>query len=321
MSSPSPQPGPARSAQPEFAVRGAVDLSALNRPQAPPPGEPGGAPEAGGFVVDVSEANFEQLVRDSSTYPVVMLIWIPTDQANAELGVTLGRLADEYGGRFLLGRVDAQAYPQVAAAFQVQGVPTVVAVLQGQPLPLFQGAAEEQQIRGVLDQVLAAAEQNGVNGRVPGAAPAADAVEAEQELPPLPPLHQEAYDAIERDDLDAAVAAYEKALRQDPKDSDATAGLAQVRLMQRTRDADLAAARKAAADAPSDVDAALAVADLDMLGGKVDDAFARLLDLLPGADADDKEKLRVRLLELFELAGTGDPRVSKARKRLAISLY
>ncbi|MGI5187889.1 tetratricopeptide repeat protein [Promicromonospora sp. CA-289599] len=320
MSSPSPQPGPARSAQPEFAVRGAVDLSALNRPQAPPPGEPGGAPVAGGFVVDVSEANFEQLVRDSSTYPVVMLIWIPTDQANAELGVTLGRLADEYGGRFLLGRVDAQAYPQVAAAFQVQGVPTVVAVLQGQPLPLFQGAAEEQQIRGVLDQVLAAAEQNGVNGRVPGAAPAADAVEAE-ELPPLPPLHQEAYDAIERDDLDAAVAAYEKALRQDPKDSDATAGLAQVHLMQRTRDADLAAARKAAADAPSDVDAALAVADLDMLGGKVDDAFARLLDLLPGADADDKEKLRVRLLELFELAGTGDPRVSKARKRLAISLY
>lgn len=321
MSSPSPQPGPARSAQPEFAVRGAVDLSALNRPQAPPPGEPGGAPEAGGFVVDVSEANFEQLVRDSSTYPVVMLIWIPTDQANAELGVTLGRLADEYGGRFLLGRVDAQAYPQVAAAFQVQGVPTVVAVLQGQPLPLFQGAAEEQQIRGVLDQVLAAAEQNGVNGRVPGAAPAADAVEAEEQLPPLPPLHQEAYDAIERDDLDAAVAAYEKALRQDPKDSDATAGLAQVRLMQRTRDADLAAARKAAADAPSDIEAALAVADLDMLGGKVDDAFARLLDLLPGADADDKEKLRVRLLELFELAGTGDPRVSKARKRLAISLY
>ncbi|MEV0953183.1 tetratricopeptide repeat protein [Promicromonospora sp. NPDC050249] len=320
MSSPSPQPGPARSAQPEFAVRGAVDLSALNRPQAPPPGEPGGAPEAGGFVVDVSEANFEQLVRDSSTYPVVMLIWIPTDQANAELGVTLGRLADEYGGRFLLGRVDAQTYPQVAAAFQVQGVPTVVAVLQGQPLPLFQGAAEEQQIRGVLDQVLAAAEQNGVNGRAPGAAPAADEVETEQ-LPPLPPLHQEAYDAIERDDLDAAVAAYEKALRQDPKDSDATAGLAQVRLMQRTRDADLAAARKAAADAPADVEAALAVADLDMLGGKVDDAFARLLDLLPGADADDKEKLRVRLLELFELAGTGDPRVSKARKRLAISLY
>ncbi|MEV0892717.1 tetratricopeptide repeat protein [Promicromonospora sp. NPDC050262] len=320
MSSTSPQPGPARSAQPEFAVRGAVDLSALNRPQAPPPGEPGGAPEAGGFVVDVSEANFEQLVRDSATYPVVILLWIPTDQANAELGATLGRLAQEYGGRFLLGRVDAQASPQVAAAFQVQGVPTVVAVLQGQPLPLFQGAADEQQIRGVLDQVLAAAEQNGVTGRAPGGAPATDEPAPEVE-PPLPPLHQEAYDAIERDDLEGAAAAYEKALRQDPKDSDATAGLAQVHLMQRTHDADLTAVRQAAAAAPSDVDAALAVADMDMLGGKVDDAFARLLELLPEADADGKEKIRVRLLELFEIAGTTDPRVSKARKRLAISLY
>jgi putative thioredoxin len=320
MSSTTPQPGPARSAQPEFAVRGAVDLSALNRPKAPPPGEPGGAPEAGGFVVDVSEANFEQLIRDSSTYPVVILLWIPTDQANAELGVTLGRLAQEYGGRFLLGRVDAQASPQVAAAFQVQGVPTVVAVLQGQPLPLFQGAADEQQIRGVLDQVLAAAEQNGVKGRAPGAAPVSEEPEPEVE-PPLPPLHQEAYDAIERDDLEGAAAAYAKALRQDPRDADATAGLAQVHLMQRTHDADLAVVRQAAADAPSDVDAALAVADMDMLGGKVDDAFARLLDLLPEADADGKEKIRVRLLELFEVAGTADQRVSKARKRLAISLY
>ncbi|MFD7025903.1 tetratricopeptide repeat protein [Promicromonospora sukumoe] len=321
MSSTSPQPGPARSSQPEFAVRGAVDLSALNRPQAPPPGQPGGAPEAGGFVVDVSEANFEQLVRESATYPVVILLWIPTDQANADLGATMGRLAQEYAGRFLLGRVDAQANPQVAAAFQVQGVPTVVAVLQGQPLPLFQGGADEQQIRGVLDQVLAAAEQNGVTGVAPGAAaPAGDEPEPEPEQP-LPPLHQEAYDAIERDDLDGAAAAYEKALRQDPKDADATAGLAQVHLMQRTHDADLAAVRQAAAAAPSDVDAALAVADMDMLGGKVDDAFARLLDLLTETDADGKEKIRVRLLELFEIAGATDPRVSKARKRLAISLY
>ncbi|MCP2266215.1 tetratricopeptide repeat protein [Promicromonospora thailandica] len=320
MSSATPQPGPARSAQPEFAVRGAVDLSALTRPQAPPPGEPGGAPEAGGFVVDVSEANFEQLVRDSATYPVVILLWIPTDKANADLGATLGRLAQEYGGRFLLGRVDAQASPQVAAAFQVQGVPTVVAVLQGQPLPLFQGAADEQQIRSVLDQVLAAAEQNGVTGRAPGAAPT-DGEPAPEPEQPLPPLHQEAYDAIERDDLGAAAAAYEKALRQDPKDADAAAGLAQVHLMQRTHDADLAAVRQAAADAPADVDAALAVADVDMLGGKVDDAFARLLDLLPDADADGKEKLRVRLLELFEVAGTTDPRVNKARRRLSLYLY
>ena len=310
--------------EPSISTRGAIDLSALNRPQSPPPGEPGGAPSAGGYVVDLTEENFAQVVQDSARYPVVVLLWIPTDQANAELGTLLGRLAEEYAGRFLLGRVDAQASPQIAAAFQVQGVPTVVAVLQGQPLPLFAGAAPEEQIRAVLDQVLAAAEQNGVTGRAPAQGAqeeppaAADEVTTEE---PLPPLHQEAYDAIERDDLDAAVAAYERAIKQDPKDSLATAGLAQVRLLQRTRGADLQSVRAAAADAPSDVEAQLAVADLDMLGGKVEDAMARLLDLLPGADADAKEKVRVRLLEYFEIAGPTDPRVGKARQRLAIALY
>lgn len=314
MSSPTPQPA--------FSARGAVDLSALTRPQAPPPGEAGGAPAAGGYVLDLTDANFEQVVRDSTKYPVVVLLWIPTDAANAELGTTLGTLAEEYAGRFLLGRVDAQEYPQLAAAFQVQGVPTTVAVLQGQPLPLFAGNAPADQVRGVIDQVLAAAEQNGVTGRVPPQGDeAAEAEPEEEQEPPLPPLHQEAYDAIERDDLDAAVAAYEMALKQDPRDAMASAGLAQVHLLQRTHGADLAAVRKAAAEAPADVDAQLAVADLDLLGGKVEDALERLLDLLPGASADAKEKLRVRLLGYFEVVGPTDPRVGKARQRLAISLY
>jgi putative thioredoxin len=309
--------------QPSFAVRGAVDLSALQRPQSPPPGEPGGAPAAGGYVLELTEQNFQQVVQDSARYPVVVLLWIPTDQANAELGTLLGRLAEEYAGRFLLARVDAQASPQIAAAFRVEGVPTVVAVLQGQPLPLFAGAAPEDQVRAVLDQVLAAAEQNGVTGRAPaqGAEGEPVAAPAEEAEPPLPPLHQEAYDAIERGDYETAVAAYEKALRQDPKDAMASAGLAQVRLLLRTREVDLQAVRTAAAEAPADVDAQLAVADADMLGGKVTDAFDRLLELLPGADADAKERVRVRLVEYFELVGVSDPRVAKARQRLAISLY
>ncbi|GAB2472921.1 tetratricopeptide repeat protein [Xylanimonas ulmi] len=308
--------------EPAFSVRGAVDLSALQRPQSPPPGEPGGAPAAGGYVLDLTEESFPQVVQSSATYPVIVLLWIPTDQANAELGALLGRLADEYAGRFLLARVDAQAYPQIAAAFRVEGVPTVVAVLQGQPLPLFAGGAAEDQVRAVLDQVLQAAEQNGVTGRAPAQGSEPDDEEPQEEAEPeLPPLHQEAYDAIERGDYEAAIAAYEKALRQDPKDTLATAGLAQVRLLLRTHDANLQAVRAAAAQAPGDVEAQLAVADLDMLGGKVTDAFDRLLELLPGADADAKESVRVRLVEYFEIVGPSDPRVARARQRLAISLY
>lgn len=311
------------SQQPNFDVRGAVDLSSLNRPTAPPPGAPGGAPEAGGYVVDVTEESFPQLVQDSTQYPVVVLLWIPTDQANAQLGTELGVIAEEFAGRFLLGRVDAQTYPQIAAAFQVESVPTVVAIVGGQPVPLFQGAAAGDQVRAVLEQVLQIAEGNGVTGRAPaqGDAPAAEAAEAPAPEPELPPLHQEAYDAIERDDFDAAVAAYEKAVKQDPRDHLATAGLAQVGLLRRTRDLDLQATRDAAASRPTDLQAQLDVADLDVLGGKIEDAFGRLLDLLPGSSAEDKETLRRRLVDYFEILGPGDPRVGKARQLLAINLY
>ena len=309
---------------PSFSTRGAVDLSALNRPQSPPPGEPGGAPSAGGYVLDVTDANFQQVVQDSTTYPVVMLLWIPTDKANADLGELLGRLAEEYAGRFLLGRLDAQAYPQVAAAFQVQGVPTVVAVLQGQPLPLFQGAAPEEQVRDVLEQVLAAAEQNGVTGRAPGqggedeARPEAEAEPVEE---PLPPLHQEAYDAIERGDFEAAASAYRTAIAQDPRDALAVAGLAQANLLWRLQGKTLDEIRNAAAAAPDDLAPQLDVADLDLSGGHVEDAFDRLLTLFPKLDADGKRTVRERLVELFEVVGTDDPRVVAARRRLTNLLY
>ena len=310
------------SQQPNFDVRGAVDLSSLNRPSAPPPGTPGGAPEAGGYVVDVTEESFPQLVQDSAQYPVVVLLWIPTDQANAQLGTELGAIAEEFAGRFLLGRVDAQTYPQIAAAFQVESVPTVVAIVGGQPVPLFQGAAAGDQIRAVLQQVLQIAEGNGVTGRAPAQGVAdPDAAVAPEPEPELPPLHQEAFDAIERDDFDAAVAAYQKAIKQDPRDHLAAAGLAQVGLLRRTRDLDLQATREAAAARPKDLAAQLDVADMDMLGGKVEDAFGRLLDLLPGASAEDKETLRLRLVDYFEILGPTDPRVGKARQLLAINLY
>ncbi|MFD6094378.1 co-chaperone YbbN [Oerskovia sp. NPDC060338] len=310
------------SQQPNFDVRGAVDLSSLNRPSAPPPGTPGGAPEAGGYVVDVTEESFPQLVQDSAQYPVVVLLWIPTDQANAQLGTELGAIAEEFAGRFLLGRVDAQTYPQIAAAFQVESVPTVVAIVGGQPVPLFQGAAAGDQIRAVLQQVLQIAEGNGVTGRAPAQGVAdPDAALAPEPEPELPPLHQEAFDAIERDDFDAAVAAYQKAIKQDPRDHLAAAGLAQVGLLRRTRDLDLQATREAAAARPTDLAAQLDVADMDMLGGKVEDAFGRLLDLLPGASAEDKETLRLRLVDYFEILGPTDPRVGKARQLLAINLY
>jgi putative thioredoxin len=305
--------------QPRLDVRGAVDLSTLARPATPAPGTPGGLPVAGTYVVDVDEAGFPALVQSSTQHPVVVLLWATWSEASTSLAAELAALADEDAGRWQLARIDAEANPQVAAAFQAQSVPTVVAVLAGQPLPLFQGTYPRQQVRAVLDQLLAAAEANGITGRVAPAAPGSPS-EPEPE-PPLPPLHQAAFDAIERDDLAAATQAYEQALRENPRDAMARAGLAQVGLLDRTRTADLQAARAAAAADPTDVEAQLMVADLDVLGGNVADAFDRLVDVLRTTAGAEREKVRLRLVDLFEVVGGDDPRVQSARRAMATALY
>ncbi len=309
------------SQQPRLDVRGAVDLSALARPAAPPAGTAGGPPAPGPYTVDVTEATFGEVVQSSTQYPVVVLLWSARSPSSLDLARELGTLAERAAGGFQLARVDVDANRQVAAAFQVQSLPSVVAVLAGQPVPLFEGSYPAEQIAAVLDQLLAAAAANGVTGTAPrGDGDPAD-VETEPEEPPLPPLHQEAYDAIERGDLDAAATAYQQALRENPRDAMARAGLAQVGLLQRTQDVDARAARAAAADDLRDVDAQLVVADLDVLGGMVDDAFARLVDLVRVTAGEERERVRVRLVELFEVVGGEDPRVGPARRALASALY
>lgn len=305
--------------RPRLDVRGAVDLSSLSRPATPPPGTPGGLPAPGAYVVDVDEASFADVVRRSTQHPVVVVLWASWSEVSSAVAAQLAAFAQDDAGRWLLARVDAEANPQIAQAFGAQSVPTTVAVLGGQPVPLFQGAPAPEQVRAVLDQVLAAAEANGITGRVAGAAP--QEAPPEPEEPPLPPLHQAAYDALERDDLPGARAAYEQALRENPRDGMARAGLAQVGLLERTATTDPAAARAAAAADADDLAAQLAVADLDILGGNVADAFARLVDTVRRTGGPERERVRERLLDLFEVVGSDDPRVGAARRALASALY
>jgi len=198
-------------------------------------------------------------------------------------------------------------------------VPTVAAVIGGRPLQLFVGLPEESEIRQVLDQVLEVAKQQNITGTVPVAD--ADGVEPEPVEEPLPPHHQEAFDAISAGDYATAIAEYQLAITQNPRDALAVAGLAQVSLLARLEGTTADEIRSAAASAPTDVNAQLAVADLDISGGHVDDAFLRLLELFPTLDADGKNLVRTRLLDHFEVVGIDDPRVIAARRRLTALLY
>jgi putative thioredoxin len=306
------------------ALRGAVDLSSLKRP-APPAGPASGADAtstagASGLVVEGTDASIGELVGPTVDHPVVMVLWSPRLQESADFVTTFGAVARRYAGRFQLVTVDVDANPAILQAFQVQAVPVSFAFLQGQPVPLFEGIQPEAQITGVIDQVLALAAQHGVTGTVAGGGEQAEAPEVTEE-PPLPPLHQQAFDAIEAGDLEGAAAAYREALAQSPADTDAKLGLAQVGLLQRTAGVDLQAARAAAAAAPTDVDAQIVVADLDLLGGHVEDAFVRLIDTVRITADADRNRAREHLVELFDVIGSADERVVKARKSLMSALF
>lgn len=304
-------------------LRGAVDLSAL-KARADAAARPAAArqPSAGPspYIVEVTEQTFPQLVQLSSQVPVVVNLRATWSEQSNQVTTVLEAAAVGFDGRMLLANVDLEAHPQIAQAFQAQGAPTVVAVVKGQPVPLFEGALPDPQIQAYLDELMKVAEANGVTGTLnDGSEPGPGPDDVEE--PPLPPHHQEAFDAIEAGDFTAAASAYRRALAEQPADADAKAGLAQVELMQRVQDVDAVAARQRAADEPDSVDAHLAVADLDLTGGHVEDAFNRVIAFIGRTSGGDKETARKRLLELFDVVGVTDPRVTKARSALARALF
>jgi len=305
------------------ALRGAVDLSSLKRP-AQPAGPASGAgstsADGAGLVIEGTDASIRDVIAASASHPVVMVLWSPRLQESADFVASFGAVARRYAGRFQLVTVDVDANPTILQAFQVQAVPVSFAFVQSQPVPLFEGVQPEAQITAIIDQVLALAAQHGVTGTVAAGDVAAAEDEDEQEQP-LPPLHQKAFDAIESGDLDGAAAAYREALAQSPADTDAKLGLAQVGLLQRTQGVDLQTARAAAAAAPTDVDAQILVADLDLLGGHVEDAFLRLIDTVRVTADADRNTVREHLVELFEVVGVTDERVVRARKSLMSALF
>ncbi len=306
---------------------GAVDLAALaaaREAQAQAEAraaERSANPHALPVVVDVSDASFQTDVMDASMQvPVVLDLWATWCGPCKALSPILERLADEYAGRWVLAKVDVDANPAIAQAFQVQSIPSVFAVVGGRPLPLFQGALPEPQIRAYLEELLALAAANGVTGTVAGAVPGGAAV-APADEPPADPRMEAAYDAIESGDWAAARAAYQSILDSTPADPVARAGLALVGVFERVDGAEHAAVLAAADAAPDDLAAQQRAADVLVLDGRPVEAFARLTGAIRFTAGDDRDRLRTHLLDLFEVVGPDDPAVARARIDLANALF
>ncbi|WP_291532069.1 tetratricopeptide repeat protein [Bifidobacterium sp. UBA4282] len=316
--------GQQRQFNPGVSLAGAVDLEALKHQVTAEPGQAGGAPAAGGYVIDTTENTFQAMVQTSATFPILLLLWLPTDDRLFPMAKALGDAVNAMNGQLQLSRIDVASFPAVAQAFGIQGAPALFALINGRPMPLLQGLPSDQEMQQIVDEVLPkivqVAQQAGVTGTAPYAGDP-DAVAEQPAEPTVPPEHEQAHRLAMEGDYAGAAAAYDKVLEADPNDALAARERAKALLLARSADADVREVRAAAADHPEDVDAQMAVADIDMIGGQIQDAFDRLLDYLAAGHRDQMETVRVRLLEYFAIPDPSDERLKRARRRLATLLY
>jgi putative thioredoxin len=299
-------------------MAGAVDLAAVKaRNEAAARAAEAPPPEPGAAVVDVTEATFQAEVLDRSfQVPVLIDLWAEWCQPCKVLSPILEQLAGEANGAWVLAKIDVDANPRISQALQVQSIPTVFAVLGGQLVPGFQGALPEPQIREFVAAVMQAGQEAGLTGAIPPAAD--DAVEAPDE--PDDPRFLAAEEALQEGEYALAAQRYQAILDAEPANAEASLALRQVRLFERL-DAVDPAARETADAEPTDGGAQLAAADLDFAANDVEAALRRLLDTLGRVFGADRDPIRERLVEYFDLLGPDDPRVGPARREMARALF
>ncbi|MGO1400927.1 MAG: co-chaperone YbbN [Flaviflexus sp.] len=302
-------------------IRGAVDLSALapakeqERMKAQTTNENGEQVIPGPFVRDVTMESVQSFLELSLHVPLVVVFTSPRSEGSLALAKTLESQILSRGGAIGLGFVDADSSPEIAQAFQVQAVPTTLAVLGGNPVPLFQGTLDDADVAKALDSVLQAAEQLSVHGRLDGDE------DGSLPEPELPPHVKEANEALSAGDFDKAHAAYSKALKENPGDEVAKVELARVELLQRVQGYDVQSIMSTAKDADlTDVDLHLQASDIEVAASRPESAFGRLLAVIRATSGDDREKARERIVALFNIVGVHDPLVTEVRKQLASAL-
>ncbi|MFY9862329.1 MAG: tetratricopeptide repeat protein [Trebonia sp.] len=312
----------------DFSIYGAVDLgarqaAAQRRQQAARAAETGeSGSEASAFVFDVTEETFNTDVAERSrTTPVIVDLWADWCGPCKQLSPVLEKLANEAAGAWVLAKIDVDANPRLAQAFQAQSIPMVVAIIGGQMVDAFLGAMPESQVSQWLTQVLAVADQLGVGAPGAGGVPGAEGADDLSAVDDLPPAYAEAQAAMESGDMDTATSVIEKALAETPGDPLLKSWLAQATLIKRVGGYDQAAARRDAAASPSDVEAQLRVADIELASGRTEEAFDRLLGVIRRTSGDERNTARVQLLSLFDIFPPDDPQVKRARSQLTALLF
>ena len=305
------------------SLAGAVDLSSLRKPDqsavSSAPGQQSVAAnqadllELPSLIAQGNESNLRNFIEVSNQLPVIVEFNAGWSEQGKALSSKLVKLTESLSGRILLLQIDLDSNINVAKAFKVGSAPTVLALLRGQPVPLFEGDQTEENIQVVFDRVLEIASENGMTGVITVVEPT-----AEQLPPPLPPRHQAAFDAIDNGDYAEAVRQYEEALKENPADSLASSGLAQAQLLVRTAGIDF---EKVLGSSPVSLEEVLLKADACMAVGHPAQAFSTILTRFAIVFGEEREQLRKRLLELFLICPPEQPELADARRQLAALLF
>ena len=303
-------------------MRGAIDLGALAQAkQAQSAANSALANAPSGVVIDVDESDFQEKVIDASNQvPVIVDLWAEWCGPCKQLSPVLEKLAAEFNGKFILAKVDIDKNQNIAAAFQVQSIPAVFAIIAGSAAPLFQGAHPESQVRQVLTEVIRVANEQGVKGIVKSEETEEVVEKAEEAEEKVDPKMEQAFNAIEKGDFNSANNIYKEMLNQNPKDQTAIAGIAQVGLLERSSKLNKNDVLKNAAD-KKNFEAQMQLADLELMNGNPEAGFSVLINAIKISSGADRDKLRERLIELFVVVGDSDPHVLKARRDLASALF
>jgi len=260
------------------------------------------------LVIQVDANSIRDYLAISDSLPVLLLFVQESDAASQSLLTTVKTLTEKTAGKILTLVVDALASPELAQAFELKQVPTLLGMLKGQPAPLFSGDQSADQVQLIIDRVLEVGKENGLTGTVKISEPE----------PELSITHQQAFAAIEENNYPLAKSLYEKALVENPNDHLAEAGLAQIKLLIRLEGKDLPAV---AGSTGNSLDEVLDRVDALVATGAAKAGFEQLLVLFEKTAKDQREPIRLRFVELFLVVGNEDPAVIQARKNLSLLLF
>jgi putative thioredoxin len=133
-------------------------------------------------MIDITIENFEQdVVAASMSQPVLVDFWAPWCGPCKAIGPILEKLETEYGGSFRLAKINSDEEQQLAAAFGVRSIPTVVLMKNGQPVDGFMGALPEGKVREFLDKHVQPVEGEPAEDELPPEEPVDSSPEAQLE--------------------------------------------------------------------------------------------------------------------------------------------